>query len=472
MKRKSVFPALLCALALCLALAGCGEQPATVTELSGVMTAEELAALDSYEQLRLLDLSGSRCYDEIEAYIAAHPEVSVRYTVAVGETEYAPDTQTLTLDSAGEIDALPAVCAHLPQLREVELGVTPTPEQLAALRQALPEAKLRYPVTLLGQSLPSTQSSLDLSGLDSARVPEAAAALPLLPELAQVELSDSLPLDDYLRLKAAAPQAQFRYAFTLFGQEVSTETEALEYKNIEIGKEGLAEFFRVLPGLDRLKSLYFERIGAKNADIAALRDAFPDKEINWLVEYGWTATRSDAISVWNIGGFDDKQLAELKYCTKVKYLDIGHNGITDLSFVRYMPDLEVLILENDYVADLSPLADCKNLEYLEAGETRVTDVSPLANVTSLRHLNIGGLLGLTDISPLYGLPNLERLYGLCDVNVPREQVEHIKELMPNTEIDFDYYGAGAVNGGHWRYLADGTIAPRYQLLHDQIGYYW
>ena len=471
---KKRFLIILCTLLLSLVLVGCASQPrvSKETELRGVMTAEELAELDKYPNLRLLDLSGSRCYGEIEAYIAAHPEVTVRYTVAVGETEYAPDTETVSLAGPAEIDELLAVSAHLPRLRTVELQSAPTAEELETLRQALPQAELRYQVELLGKSLPSDQKSLDLSGADSSQVPELVRVLPLLPQLEQVELSDDLPLDDYLQLKAAAPQAHFRYAFTLFGQELNTDTASLEYRNVELGDEGVRELQRVLAGLDRLQSVYLERVGAKNKTIAELRDAYPDKDIVWLVEYGWTASRSDAITIWNIGGFNDEQLAELKYCTKVKYLDLGHNGIYDISFVEYMPDLEVLILENDFVSDLTPLATCKNLEYLEVGETRVTDVSPLANVTSLRHLNIGGLLGLTDISPLYGLPNLERLYGLCDVNVPREQVEYIKTLMPNTEIDFDYYPKGAVNGSHWRYTENGELVPRYQLLHDQIGYDW
>ena len=61
----------------------------------------------------------------------------------------------------------------------------------------------------------------------------------------------------------------------------------------------------------------------------------------------------------------DEMLAELKYCTKLKYVDIGHNGFKDLSFVEYLPDLEVLILENDDVSDLSPLVHCQKLEYLD-----------------------------------------------------------------------------------------------------------
>ena len=82
--------------------------------------------------------------------------------------------------------------------------------------------------------------------------------------------------------------------------------------------------------------------------------------------------------------------ASLKYCTDVKYLDLGHNEIlTDISFVRGMPDLEVAIFAINNISDAGPLADCTKLEYLEINSTNITDLTPLSNLTGLHHLNIG-----------------------------------------------------------------------------------
>ena len=140
----------------------------------------------------------------------------------------------------------------------------------------------------------------------------------------------------------------------------------------------------------------------------------------------------------------------------MKYLDIGHNGIENLDFLYYMPDLEVLIVENDHVSDITAIGSCTNLEYLEVGETHVTDISPLANCVNLVHLNIGRLHELTDISPLYGLTKLERVYGKCDENVPPEQVEHLKELLPDCEIRFEFDPGGPIFGS-WRYYPGGGM---------------
>ena len=81
----------------------------------------------------------------------------------------------------------------------------------------------------------------------------------------------------------------------------------------------------------------------------------------------------------------------LQYCTKVKYLDLGHNDeLPSIDFVRNMPELEVLIIAMTAVRDISPLESCPKLEYLELNSTNIADISPLKNSTGLHHLNIAG----------------------------------------------------------------------------------
>ncbi|MBO5556806.1 MAG: hypothetical protein J5927_06435 [Oscillospiraceae bacterium] len=456
-------------LLICLSLIGCDSQ---VKTLSGVMTPGEIAGLERYKNLQSLDLSGSDCYDDIEAYIASHPQVAVTYTVALGGEAFAPDTRELTLSTPAAVEDLIARSGYLHDLETVTLsGEAAGPETIRRLREALPQLPLDYPLTLLGKTLDPGISSLDLSAITPADIPQAVEVLPMLSQLKTVALPDSLPFSDYAALKAAAPDVDFSYAFTLFGQEADTHTTELAYANVDIGNAGARELYDILPALDKLERISFVDCGIDDDVMDKLRRAFPEKEVVWLVRFGWGQAMSDVDRIWAIGGFNDEQLKPLKYCTKVKYLDLGHNGITKLDFLYYMPDLEVAIFENDYLVDLTALGSCKKLEYLEVGETRVTDVSPLAGCESLEHLNIGGLPLLRDITPLYGLQHLKRLYGLCDVNVPQEQIDTIKELMPDCEVDFQYDPKGAVNGSRWRYT-EGGYAERYALLHDQIGYDW
>ena len=481
MKRAVIrfFAVGLCLLVL-LGTTGCGARveeptptppPPEPVDFVGVLQADELGQLDSYQNLRSADLSGSDCYAEIEAFIAAHPDVNVRYTVSIGGTAYAPDTKELDIRDAVEWDDLLKNGAYLHELESVWLrGDLLTHEHLDQLAAAFPALDVQYDVPFFDDLLERGTEVLNLSWIKTREdVEEAAEVLSFLPNIKRVTISDELSFEEYAILKAAAFQADFDYNFTLFGQEVNTFTESLSFRRMDVGEEETAMLAEMLPYLENLKELRFEKGEIDNEAMAELRDKFPDKEIVWRVNMVGHFM-SDAISIWLIGGYNDKQLEPLKYCTKAKYVDVGHNGFSDIDFLYYMPDLEVLILENTHVSDLTAVASCKKLEYLECGENWVTDITPLAGCTELVHLNIGRLHELTDISPLYGLTKLECLYGKCCENVPPEQVEHMRELLPDCEICFDDDPIGPI-WGTWRYK-NGKIVPRYQLLHDQLGYDW
>ena len=161
--------------------------------------------------------------------------------------------------------------------------------------------------------------------------------------------------------------------------------------------------------------------------------------------------------------FRSDTVACLKYCTEVRYLDLGHNCINDISFVEYMPDLEVAILAINYWADASPLASCQKLEYLEIFNTNCTDLRPLAELKNLKHLNICWIKNLSDISPLYEMTQLERLWIGSSANnqIPRSQYAEIQRRLPDTVINVTTDNPTEEG---WR------DDPRYDLLIEQMGY--
>ena len=211
----------------------------------------------------------------------------------------------------------------------------------------------------------------------------------------------------------------------------------------------------------------------------------------WRVDFGWAySARTNVTKILaskpSTGGpLHDGNTGVLKYFTKVKYLDLGHNeAITDISFVSSMPDLEVLIIAMNPLGDLSPLSDCPHLEYLELFFSNVYDLSPLRSCTELKHLNIGMCPYLTDISPLYDL-DLERLYIGRRTPIPADQIAHFRELHPDCEVNDTDWDTSV---GEWRYKkVEGeelewyrqqpyfredriNMAPRFALLRDQFGY--
>jgi hypothetical protein len=212
--------------------------------------------------------------------------------------------------------------------------------------------------------------------------------------------------------------------------------------------------------------------------MAKIRDENPDIEVVWRIWFGENySVRTDAEKILaskpSVGGMVE-DTSMLKYCTKMKYVDLGHNDdLSDISFVSYMPDLEVLIVAMDNVSDLSPLADCPKLEYLEIQTNPITDISPLANCTELAHLNICELPDLKDISPILGLTKLERVWIGANTPISEKQVEKLKAALPDCTVDTT---ASDPHANAWRFSAYDPEepkywwVPRYELLRSQLGY--
>ena len=399
-----------------------GSFPADTKELTAVITAEDIPLLEQFTELESADFRGSSCQRELTAWALEHPEVSVCCEVFLPDgTKVPANTRELELpdDTPGEV--LLALVL-LPKLKTVELGAC-----------------------------------------------EDAAASPLDWEaLAQIE--------------AARPDTEFHYSFTLYRKSFDLQSTEMDLNHITMTDDGalVKKVAACLPGLTLLD---MDFCGVDNEHMAEIRDSLPNAEVVWRIWFGDNpisgySVRTDVTRILasnpGIGGeLTPENAAALKYCTKVKYLDLGHNDqLTDLSFVRYMPDLEVAVLAMCGFRDLSPLADCPKLEYLEIQTGAVNDLRPLAGLKNLRHLNICWNFAVTDITPLYELTELERLWiGRYDP-IPREQIEEMQRRAPNCQINVETKNPTEEG---WRYVeynefGYGVPHPRYELLRHQFDY--
>lgn len=477
-----------------------GSFPVDAAELTLVLQSGETALLDKFTQLQAADFSGSLCYDELASWAKAHPEVAVRYTVTLPDGSVA-DTSTETLDltgldSAGALETA-KLLPFLPALKSVNLGTAPeggalSGEALLALKEACPAVSFAYAFTLLGRTVNLEDESVDLTGLTSGQAADAAAALACMPNLKSVSLgaqdSCAFTWEDVGALQAACPEATFDYSFTLWGRAVNLKDESLDLNHITMDDEGAA-VRAVLPYMTKCKTLDMDFCNVSNGAMEGIRNDFPNIKVIWRIWFGTSySVRTDVEKILASkpskgGTLDDEQVAVLKYCTDVKYLDLGHNeAITDLSFISSMPKLEVLIIAMNPLSDISPLANCPKLEYIELNSTNVSDLSPLSGLTELRHLNIGNCPNVSDISPLYSLTGLERLWIGCVDPVPAEQVAAMQEAAPECKIDTTTLDP---TQGGWRYADlndegwatwvkygyfDFELHPRYELLREQFGY--
>ena len=426
-----------------------GSFPEDSEELTVQIISGETALLDQFTKLRRADFSGSACVEEIAAWAAANPQVEVTYTVQFPNgtvvNNHSTTANLSTVDASGVQETI-RLLSILPEMKSVELGTLGsafTQADVEALRQVLPETDFHYSVQVLGQVLGPETDSLDLSGASAEDINSVLQVLPGLQNLKMVKLGaegGAITWDTIDALNRACPDAVFDYDFTLWGKAVNLSDEMLDLNHINMDDQGAA-VRRVLPYMKRCAVLDMDTCGVSNENMAVIRDENPNVDVVWRIWFGSNySVRTNVTSILaskpSKGGALYNDVGnQLKYCTKLRYLDLGHNDdLSDISFVRNMPELEIVVISITSVSDLSPFTSCPNLKYLEAGNCKITDLSPLAECTSLRHLNVGTNMNLRDITPLYGL-NLKRLWlGIGDP-VPNDQVEQMRALHPDCEVN-------------------------------------
>lgn len=102
----------------------------------------------------------------------------------------------------------------------------------------------------------------------------------------------------------------------------------------------------------------------------------------------------------------------LRYLTKLVYLDIHSNEVSDITVVRNFPKLVKLVIYHNHIQDLSPLLNCPELRSLFMHENPVRDFGPLAQMAWLQHLSVD------------------------EKSFTKEQGIALKKALKNTEIAF------------------------------------
>ena len=443
-----------------------------VEEVTLVVTEQTIHQLEDYPNLKKADLSGSTCYAQIADYAKEHPQVEVIYTIDLGASQPNADVETLTLESF-DYDLLLEKLRYFPRLRELNLpGMELTFQQLQELRLTYPELSLRYTVALLGQEISSEAIEADLSAMTSENVEEAAAALPLLPNLRTVKLSDeegnsALSVEEVHTLQESAPEVMLDYTFDLFGQRISTMDERVEFHSKKIGDSREPELRQALDIMKGCKYLLLEHCYFSDEVLAQLREDYRDQtKIVWRIYFAKAGScltdRTVLRYVYNVTNSTVKQL---KYCEDVEYIDFGHNEIlSDWSWVSNMPRLKAIIASGSIIKDLTPFENCKELEFLELSNCGlVTDLSPLSGCDSLKRLNIS-YTHVEDLSPLDKLP-LE-CFVYVKPRASQEELDRFGEVHPECLTQYE----GNEYGTPWRYEENGDPTPYYAKLQEVFHY--
>jgi len=345
-----------------------------------------------------------------------------------------------------------------------------TSEQLVELHEACPDFTIvgTHVAGSMDVALDATELDVsDASPEDLESLSTFCSCLTKLETLNAGSEEGHVKLASLAKIKQACPDVKLSYTFSAHDKNFDINETRLDFRRVPMDDNGdeVRELLGLMPWV---KYVDMDSCGVDDEHMAALRDDFPEVEVVWRVWFGTNYTvRTDATKILasapGLGGLlSPENTQSLKYCTKMKYLDIGHNGtLQDISFVSYMPDLEVFICMMGHITDISPLADCKHLEFLEIFTNDITDLTPLSGLTELRHLNASNNPNLSDISPVYELHGLERFWCGHYNSVPQEQFDRFCELNPNCQVNFTCFDPHE----DWRW---GT--ERYALLQEQLGY--
>jgi Leucine-rich repeat (LRR) protein len=110
-------------------------------------------------------------------------------------------------------------------------------------------------------------------------------------------------------------------------------------------------------------------------------------------------------------------LKGIKNLTNLKYLDLYNNKLTSLEGIEYLTNLVWLRLSNNQLISLKGIKNLTNLKWLGLSNNKLTTLPE-------------GIENLTNLKELY----------LSDNPISDEEIERIKELLPNTKISISTWG--------------------------------
>ena len=220
--------------------------------------------------------------------------------------------------------------------------------------------------------------------------------------------------------------------------------------------ENFTDFIAFLQEFPNLKKVDMFATQVTANQVSMLEEALPGVEFGWtlqLMKYkNKHIVRTDAEAFSTLHGVcpnhRSEEFALLKYCTGLLALDLGHNNLTDITFLLNMPRLRVLILgENQRLKNIDVLAELQDLEYLELFTCGIKDITPLTKLPNLMDLNLANN-SVEDWRPLKEMKQLKRLW-ISDMGtraLSAAERRELEEALPDTVIM--YKGQPTSNG--WR----------------------
>ena len=338
--------------------------------------------------------------------------------VPIENLNFKRNTKVINLNNLNKID-IQEISNSLDEfflLKEVDFGsINIEKADKVFLENKYPNVnfKANLVVDVYGNKIKDNVTYLDLStyNLDD-NLENILKEFPSLKEV--ILIGQDLSTNEEINLKNNFPNIKFNFTINIADKTINSTEEELDLKDTDVTYE---EVNKIIPLFNNLKKLDLSNTKLTNEECNQFRIDYPNIETNWIVHLGRWSLRTDDVAFSVLIKYFDyvpmtsDDIEVLKYCTKLKALDLGHQNITDISVIGdYLPELRILILADNKITDISPISKLKHLHYLELFINPVSDISPLKENKELVDLNLANLFNVKDITPILDLPLLERLW--------------------------------------------------------------
>ena len=426
------------------------------------LTAEEVALLDHLPELKYIDARGCQEYDLLVQLQQQHPDCDIDYDVTICGQEQNCHQRELALENA-TAEELSRKLPCFPWLQKLLLtGTLPELEELQQLQNRFPLVHISWETQLGSTTISSDITQLDLrdSRLESHQ--QLADVLARYPAVTQVDLrGSSLGSDEIVALVEKYPHITFLREISVAGLSFPSDAEEIDISGQQV--TDVAQVEAMLPYFPNLKKVVMCDCGIDSETMDALNNRYEDIRFVWSVQLGDMSLRTDATYFMPVKydvQVNTEDLKDLRYCTDILCVDIGHMPVANCEWAAYMPNLKYLIIAETQITDITPLKDLKNLVYLEFFLTGVTDVSPLLGCTALEDLNMC-FVPCIDYKPLLEMTWLKNLWW--GGWLMRTYEAEFREALPNTRLCHD---SASSTGGGWREL------DNYFAMRDLLGMWY
>lgn len=250
---------------------------------------------------------------------------------------------------------------------------------------------------------------------------------------------------------------------TLYGREFPLDAKVIDFGGTVITDP--QPLLDALPLFTQLEEVDVYESPFERDEWAALYDAAPQIHWGFTLRLASHYFRSDIDAFSTLHSPNATKYASsfyepLRYCWRLKALDLGHNKITDLDFLSGLTELRVLILADNKVEDLTPLSNLTKLEYLELTDNPgVKDLSPLAACKNMLDLNVSYSKKIKDVDAVLEMPKLRRLY----FSSTKENNAHRKEIAETLEAR----GVKVVLNPYYNSIGSGWREdPHYDVIYE------